>query len=163
MGLFPNLPLAKFKSGVAPNQSLQQICLQPGEGGVPRPSKQSSQTRRISLGYLIFKVNEPVERRLGLQPPKYSYFKETLSKLCWLCCPCLLLPSQHPNKVCAGEALSQEDICCVHDCSSRPSPMGSGFFINVCWLCSMSGKFLDFLRLHSMPWKHCCVHACGCP
>lgn len=39
MGLFPNLPLAKFSSGVVPNQSLQQICLQPEEGDVTRLSK----------------------------------------------------------------------------------------------------------------------------
>lgn len=92
-------------------------------------------------------------------PSKYSCFKEPLSKLCWLCCPCLLLRSQSPNKVCAGEALTQEDICCICNCSSRPSPLGSG---DVCYLCLMSRKCLDFPRLHSMPWKYCCVHACMC-
>lgn len=66
-GLFPNLPLAKSKSGVAPSQALYRICLQAEEGNVTRPSKQSSRTLRTSLGYLTFKVNEPVERRLALQ------------------------------------------------------------------------------------------------
>lgn len=73
MGLFPNLLLAKFKSGVAPNQSLQKICLQPGEGHVTvRVSK--AQTLRTSLGYLTFKVNEPVERKLALQSPHAQLF-----------------------------------------------------------------------------------------
>lgn len=67
MGFFPNVLLAKFKSGVAPSQALHRICLQAGEEDVIRQSKQSSQTLRTSLGYLTFKVNEPVERRLAFQ------------------------------------------------------------------------------------------------
>lgn len=94
---------------------------------------------------------------------KHSHFKERKSKLCRSCCPCLLPPCQLPNKICSWEVLSQEDICCLCDCSSRPSPLGSDFFINVCCLCLMSRKCLDFLRLCAMSWKCCCVPACMCP
>lgn len=90
---------------------------------------------------------------------KHSRLKEKKSKLRQSCCPCLLPPCQHPNKVCSWEALSQEDVCCLCDCSSRPSPLGSDFFIKVCYLCLMSRKCLDFLRLRAMSWKCCCVHA----
>ena len=94
---------------------------------------------------------------------KHNCFKEKKSKLHRSCCSCLLPPCQHPGKVCSWETLSQEDVCCPCDCSSRPSPLGGDFFINVCCLCLMCRKCLDFLRLHGMSWKCCCVRACVCP
>lgn len=83
-------------------------------------------------------------------------------KRCQPRCPCLLPPCQHPNKVCSWEALSQGEVCCLHDYSSRPSPFGNDFCINVCCLCLISRKCQDFLRLCAISWKCCCVDGCTC-
>lgn len=159
MGLFPNLPLAKFSSGVAPNQSLQQICLQPGEGDVTRPGKQSSQTLRTSLGHLTFKVNVPVERRLALQSLQVQLFWRDIVKTLLIMLSLFCASQAEPKRGLCRKSIEPRGICCICNCSSAPTPLGSGFFIDVCCLCLMSRKCLGFLRLHSMPWKHCCVHA----
>lgn len=92
MGLFPNLPLAKFKSEVAPSQALHRICLWAGEGGVTRQSKQSSRSLRTSLGYLTFKVNESVERSLALRSLQAQSFEREVKTLLSHVVPASCLP-----------------------------------------------------------------------
>lgn len=141
MGLFPSLPLDKFKSGVAPRSPLHRVCLLAEKGDVTRQSKKSSGTWRTSQGYLTFKSNKAVERRLTLQSLQAQSHKEVRILLVVLLLPpaSLLAPRQGllDRSVEPRGCLQLQTQSC--------------------------GKCLGFLRLHTASWKCCCMRACKCP